>query len=42
MSVREAAPPSLALGTEPGFVVQLDAFAGPLDLLLHLLREEQL
>ncbi len=42
MSVREAPLPSLALGPEPGFVVQLDAFAGPLDLLLHLLREEQL
>ncbi len=26
----------------PGFVVELDAFSGPLDLLLHLLREEQL
>jgi segregation and condensation protein A len=25
-----------------GFVVRLDAFSGPLDLLLHLLREEQL
>jgi segregation and condensation protein A len=25
-----------------GFVVELDAFSGPLDLLLHLLREEQL
>jgi len=28
------------LGT--GFVVELDAFTGPLDLLLHLLREEQI
>ena len=37
-----AAPPTTALGAEPGFVVQLDAFAGPLDLLLHLLREEQI
>ncbi|MBA2627633.1 MAG: segregation/condensation protein A, partial [Gemmatimonadales bacterium] len=26
----------------PGFVVRLDAFSGPLDLLLHLLREEQI
>ena len=34
--------PTTALGAGPGFVVQLDAFAGPLDLLLHLLREEQL
>ncbi len=31
-----------ALGAEPGFVVKLDAFSGPLDLLLHLLREEQI
>ena len=29
-------------GAEAGFVVRLDSFAGPLDLLLHLLREEQL
>ena len=36
-----AAAPS-ALGTGSGFVVELDAFSGPLDLLLHLLREEQL
>jgi len=35
-------PPTTALGADPGFVVQLDAFSGPLDLLLHLLREEQL
>ncbi len=34
--------PTSALGAEPGFVVQLDAFNGPLDLLLHLLREEQI
>jgi segregation and condensation protein A len=34
--------PTAALGAEPGFVVQLDAFSGPLDLLLHLLREEQI
>ena len=34
--------PTTALGAGPGFVVQLDAFSGPLDLLLHLLREEQL
>ncbi len=31
-----------SLGGEGGFVVELEAFAGPLDLLLHLLREEQL
>src|SRR3954464_14749786 len=35
-------PPTTALGAGPAFVVQLDAFSGPLDLLLHLLREEQL
>ena len=38
----EAEPPTTALGAGPAFVVQLDAFSGPLDLLLHLLREEQL
>jgi segregation and condensation protein A len=42
MTVRDVAPPTAALGAEPAFVVQLDAFAGPLDLLLHLLREEQI
>jgi segregation and condensation protein A len=31
-----------ALGAEPGFIVEFEAFSGPLDLLLHLLREEQL
>lgn len=36
-----AQPPTTALGAESGFVVQLDGFSGPLDLLLHLLREEQ-
>src|SRR3954468_21025284 len=34
--------PTTALGAGPGFVVELVAFSGPLDLLLHLLREEQL
>lgn len=34
--------PTTALGAGSGFVVRLDAFSGPLDLLLHLLREEQL
>ena len=34
--------PTSALGAAPGFVVQLELFSGPLDLLLHLLREEQL
>jgi segregation and condensation protein A len=42
LTVRDPAPPTIALGAEPAFVVQLDAFAGPLDLLLHLLREEQI
>jgi segregation and condensation protein A len=42
MTVRDVAPPTAALGAERAFVVQLDAFAGPLDLLLHLLREEQI
>ena len=35
-------PPTTALGAESGFVVRFDAFNGPLDLLLHLLREEQI
>jgi segregation and condensation protein A len=34
--------PTAALGGEAGFVVQLESFNGPLDLLLHLLREEQI
>src|ERR687893_2570452 len=34
--------PTTALGRGTGFVVELEAFSGPLDLLLHLLREEQL
>ena len=34
-----APPTTVALGADPGFIVQLDAFNGPLDLLLHLLRE---
>ena len=33
--------PTRLAGPE-GFVVELEAFSGPLDLLLHLLREEQL
>jgi segregation and condensation protein A len=36
---RDATGPISAV---PGFVVQLDLFSGPLDLLLHLLREEQI
>lgn len=40
----EALPeaPTSALGAGSGFVVELEAFSGPLDLLLHLLREEEL
>ena len=34
--------PTTALGAGAAFVVELDAFSGPLDLLLHLLREERL
>jgi segregation and condensation protein A len=34
--------PTSALGGGTGFVVELEAFSGPLDLLLHLLREERL
>src|SRR4051812_47910258 len=45
LSVMTAPPveaPTSALGAGFGFVVELEAFSGPLDLLLHLLREEQL
>src|ERR671915_1888835 len=38
----EPEPARATLGATPGFVVELEAFSGPLDLLLHLLREEQL
>ncbi len=34
--------PTTAFGAGMGFVVELEAFSGPLDLLLHLLREEEL
>lgn len=34
--------PSLGFGTGNAFVVELEHFTGPLDLLLHLLREEQI
>lgn len=36
------AAPSASATDAGGFVVRLDAFSGPLDLLLHLLREERL
>jgi segregation and condensation protein A len=42
--VLSAGPPieSARSADSGGFVVELEAFSGPLDLLLHLLREEQL
>jgi segregation and condensation protein A len=40
MTASEAPPSPVAVA--PSFVVELEAFSGPLDLLLHLLREEQL
>jgi segregation and condensation protein A len=38
----EIEAPTRALGSAPGFVIELEAYSGPLDLLLHLLREEQI
>jgi segregation and condensation protein A len=38
----EVPAPTPAPEAGAGFVVRLDSFAGPLDLLLHLLREEEL
>ncbi len=32
----------LSLADDPGFVVQLERFSGPLDLLLHLIRHEEI
>jgi segregation and condensation protein A len=40
--VDETEAPVQAVASRPGFVIELEAFSGPLDLLLHLLREEQL
>jgi segregation and condensation protein A len=40
--VAESEAPAHALGLGPGFVIELEAFSGPLDLLLHLLREDQI
>src|SRR6478752_5145168 len=42
MTAPPAEAPTAALGAGPGFIIELEAFSGPLDLLLHLLREEQL
>jgi segregation and condensation protein A len=33
---------SVAVGNERPFVVELEAFSGPLDLLLHLIREQEI
>jgi segregation and condensation protein A len=38
----EIEAPLHALTPSPGFVIELEAYSGPLDLLLHLLREEQI
>jgi segregation and condensation protein A len=40
--VAETEAPAQALGSGAGFVIELEAFSGPLDLLLHLLREEEI
>jgi hypothetical protein len=40
MTLPEA--PSFGISSDSAFVVELDSFTGPLDLLLHLLREEQI
>ena len=40
--IRPPSPEAAAILGGLGFVVRLEAFSGPLDLLLHLLREEQL
>src|SRR6476661_9008498 len=42
MTAPPAEAPTAALGAGPGFIIELEAFSGPLDLLLHLLREEQM
>lgn len=42
MTVVESGAPVRGTVEESGFVVRLDSFSGPLDLLLHLLREEQI
>src|SRR5687768_4929700 len=40
MTASEA--PANPVAVTPGFVVQFELFSGPLDLLLHLLREEEI
>ena len=42
MTAIPAPVPVLGFPGETGFVVELDGFNGPLDLLLHLLREQQI
>jgi segregation and condensation protein A len=42
MTAPPAEAPTTALGAGPGFIVELESFSGPRDLLLHLLREEQI
>ncbi len=42
MTVAESGAPVRGTVEDGGFVVRLDSFSGPLDLLLHLLREEQI
>ncbi len=42
MTVVDSGTPVRGTVEESGFVVRLDSFSGPLDLLLHLLREEQI
>src|SRR5947207_14054162 len=37
-----SAPPSPVVQEQPGFVVELEQFSGPLDLLLHLITEDEL
>src|SRR3989441_10567320 len=36
-----SAPTDPVVQEQPGFVVELEQFSGPLDLLLHLIREDE-
>lgn len=42
LSVTELAVAGPAAATDKAFVVELDEFSGPLDLLLHLIREQEI
>jgi segregation and condensation protein A len=42
VTAAESEAPTTLAGMGSGFVVELEAFSGPLDLLLHLLRDEQI